>query len=386
MKVAVTGASGFIGNRVVEEFLLRGTHDVVPVVHGFSSLTLPGRFGMAWQVADHFSVEALTRAFAGCECVVHAAFGSPLTRMSQAVYRAADQAGVRRLVVLSSASVYNQNVIPGTTEATPLPTQHATAYNAAKIVADNAVRALRARGKTEVVFLMPSVVFGPRSQWVGGLADQLVQGTAYLIHEGRGVCNTVYIDNLVEAARLAMSAPEVDGEAFFVSDAETVTWAEFYAPVLEALGATSDDVHTVRDPVLPGESRRERLRNRLQDLIETRPVQRIKPHIPRGLMTAYKAFVVQPLAGRRPAPDLWTPPAGRRPMVALDMGHLQLNTYKLPNDKAARLLGYVPPVSFAEGMRRSVGWLRFAGYPVADGAGRPAEAGRPARLAVGADA
>jgi nucleoside-diphosphate-sugar epimerase len=366
MKVAVTGASGFVGNRVVEEFLLGGAHDVVPVVHGFSSLPLPARFGTPWRVADHFEVDALARAFEGCEAVIHAAFGSPLTRMGQAVYRAADRAGVRRLVVMSSASVYNQNVVPGTTEATPLPTEHATAYNAAKIAADDAVRAARAKGNTEVVFLMPSVVFGPRSQWVGGLADQLVRGTAYLINEGRGVCNTVYIDNLVEASRLAMDARGVDGEAFFISDAETVTWAEFYAPIVQAFGATLDDVHPVHDPVLPGESRRERLRNRLQDLVDARPVQRVKPLVPRPLVTAYKTLVVRPLAGRRPEPDQWTPPAARRPSVVLDMGHLQLNQYKLPNDKAARLLGYAPPVSFAEGMRRSVGWLRFAGYPVVE--------------------
>ncbi len=381
MRVAVTGASGFVGNRVVEEFLLRGMHDVVPVVHGYSSLTLPGRFGRAWQVADHFDVGALAAAFAGCECVVHAAFGSPLTRMSQAVYRAADRAGVRRLVVMSSASVYNQNVAPGTTEASPLPREHATSYNAAKIEADNAVRALRARGRTEVVFLMPSVVFGPRSQWVAGVADQLLRGTAYLIDEGRGVCNTVYIDNLVEAARLAMGAPGVDGEAFFVSDAERVTWAEFYGPVLAAFGATLADVHALRDPKLPVESRREHLRERLQRVIELPPLQRVKPHIPSQLMGAYKALVVRPLTERRAAPDEWRPPAGPRPQVVRDLGLLQLCTYKLPNVKAERLLGYTPPVSFAEGMRRSVGWLRFAGYPVV-GEADPAAAGAAAGVPV----
>ena len=53
-----------------------------------------------------------------------------------------DRAGVRRLVVLSSASVYNQNVSPGTTEASPLPKTLATSYNAAKIAGDDAIRAL----------------------------------------------------------------------------------------------------------------------------------------------------------------------------------------------------------------------------------------------------
>jgi hypothetical protein len=40
--------------------------------------------------------------------------------------------------------------------------------------------------------------------------------------------------------------------------------------------------------------------------------------------------------------------------------------YKLPDAKARKVLGYSPSVSFAEGSRRTVGWLAFAGYPVID--------------------
>ncbi len=382
MKVAVTGASGFVGSRVVEEFFLGRTHDVVPVVHSFSSLALPGRFGMKWQVADHFDADALGRAFEGCECVVHAAFGSPLKGMSQAVYRAADRAGVRRLVVLSSASVYNQNVAPGTTEATPLPTVAATAYNANKIGADNVIRGLRAKGRTEVVFLMPSVVFGARSQWVAGVADQLLQGTAYLIDEGRGICNTVYVDNLVEAIRLSLDAPGVDGEAFFVADADVVTWADFYRPIVSALGATLDDVHALRDPTLPVETRKELLQLRLQGVVESKTLRRIKPHIPSPLMAMYKTLLVRPLAARRAEPDTWKPPAAKRPNVVRDMGLLQMCEYKIPITKAERMLGYAPRVSFEEGMRRSVDWLRFAGYPVAEPAAG-ADGASPPRVTVG---
>lgn len=364
MRVAITGASGFVGNRVLETFVLGDKHEVMPVVHSNSSLALAGRFDRPWRVTDHFDTDKLSQAFDGCECVIHAAFGSPLVSMSRAVYRAADRAGVRRLVVLSSASVYNQNVAPGTSEATPLPGQPATSYNAAKIAADATIRALRAKGSTEVVFLMPSVVFGPRSQWVAGVADQLLNGTAYLINEGRGICNTVYIDNLVEAIRLSMTAAGVDSEAFFISDAETVTWAEFYRPLVEALGASLGDLHALRDPVLPLESRREQMRLRLQQFVETKPLQRIKPLIPSQVMSMYKALLVRPLSTRRTDPDTWKPPAEPAPGIVLDMGLLQQCEFKLPNEKATRLLGYSASVRFDDGMRRSIAWLRFAGYPL----------------------
>jgi hypothetical protein len=38
--------------------------------------------------------------------------------------------------------------------------------------------------------------------------------------------------------------------------------------------------------------------------------------------------------------------------------------YKLPFEKAEKMLGYKPIVSFQEGCRRSVAWMEFAGYPV----------------------
>jgi dTDP-D-glucose 4,6-dehydratase len=46
------------------------------------------------------------------------------------------------------------------------------------------------------------------------------------------------------------------------------------------------------------------------------------------------------------------------------MSLLQTCRYKLPYEKAERLLGYQPSVSFEDGIRRTIGWMEFAGYPV----------------------
>jgi nucleoside-diphosphate-sugar epimerase len=40
--------------------------------------------------------------------------------------------------------------------------------------------------------------------------------------------------------------------------------------------------------------------------------------------------------------------------------------YKLSDEKAQRLLGYRPAVSFSEGCDRTTGWMEFAGYPVVE--------------------
>jgi nucleoside-diphosphate-sugar epimerase len=360
MKVSVTGASGFIGNRLVEIFHLRNLHEVIPLVRTPVSLVLPARFNIPWTVCDHFDADALSRSFAGSDIVVHAAFGTPLGKMSRAVYEAADKAGVRRVVVLSSASIYNQNPLPGTTEESPLPRNPVTAYNANKIAADQIVRRARAKGRTEVVFLLPGVVYGPRSQWIARLAEQVSQGTTYLINGGTGICNAVYVDNLIAAVNLAATASGVDLESFFISDAETITWKDFYGPALAAFGKSLTDVHNI-EPGVFSKSVTERVREQILDLAESKTVQRVKPHVPPIVKRGYKLIVSNPGTSTNPI-DMWTPVRNNVPNVALDMNYLQQATYKLPNTKASRMLNYKPEVTFDEGMARSIKWLNFAGY------------------------
>jgi len=50
----------------------------------------------------------------------------------------------------------------------------------------------------------------------------------------------------------------------------------------------------------------------------------------------------------------------RLPIIDRELASLQDWRYVLPIEKARKLLGYVPQVTFAEGCRRTRAWLRFA--------------------------
>src|SRR5436853_7812411 len=117
MKIALLGASGFIGSRIVELFHLEGWCEVKAVVRQFSSLARLARFDLAWQLADATSLQQLTAAFEGCEAVIHAIGGDAqvILETIAPVYRAAAAAKVRRIVYLSTASVHGQAPLPGTT-------------------------------------------------------------------------------------------------------------------------------------------------------------------------------------------------------------------------------------------------------------------------------
>jgi nucleoside-diphosphate-sugar epimerase len=269
---------------------------------------------------------------------------------------AANAAGVRRLVYLSSASVHGQAPDPGTTENSPLHTKHPHPYNNAKVQAESILSDLRSRYATEVVILRPGIVFGPRSRWTFGIADDLLQGKAYLLAEGRGICNSIYVDNLNHAILLAATAEKADKQAFLVSDKETVTWRDFYSHLARALNV---DMDSIPQPPLPQFKRTRQ--DRVLSLRANPLVQAVLPHISPTIKNTIKEFALPRETSKPSAWHIESPP---QPVVTYEMAMLQQCSYKLPNTKAEQLLGYEPPVSFSEGCKRSIGWLEFAGYPV----------------------
>ena len=84
-----------------------------------------------------------------------------------------------------------------------------------------------------VSIVSPGAVYGPR----GGLFcrtpyEMAATGSFAWFDEGKGICNYVYVDNLVDAALRAAREPAAHGECFIVVDGQT-TWREFLTPLVE---------------------------------------------------------------------------------------------------------------------------------------------------------
>jgi nucleoside-diphosphate-sugar epimerase len=356
MKVAVIGANGFIGSRVTEMFHLGARHEVVPVVRRASGLARPARFAVDWRIGDALDVTALAAALAGCEAVVHAALGDPrqIEAMPAVLCAAAAAARVPRVVYLSSATVHGQAPATGTTEATPLHCHHALLYNNAKVRAERAFFRACARHRLTGFALRPGVVFGPRSRWVADASSAIRAGRGAWINGGHGICNSVYVDNLVEAVHLALVAPG-GGEAFLIGDEETVTWRDFLGPIARHAGL---DDSAFRD--LPVPRFRPERESRLTALTLSPAYGRLGPLVPARAKRLVKAWL-RAWPTPPPAPDPWTlHPVPPRPALTHELALLQQCTWKFPHDRAAARLGYRPTVTFAEGLRRSLAWLDFA--------------------------
>jgi 2-alkyl-3-oxoalkanoate reductase len=356
MKIAVIGANGFIGTRLVEIFHLTQRYEVVPIVRKPASLALSARFALDWRIGDALDAASLSQALQGCTAAVHVAIGDPLQieRMPQIFVEAAKAAGVSRLVYLSSASVHGQDITPGTTEASPLHTRHSIEYNNAKVRAEQAFFSHCRKAEVAGYALRPGVVYGPRSRWIADLADNLERGTAWLYRRGEGICNSIYVDNLVHAVDLCLTAASGSGEAFLVGDAETVTWADFYRAAVDQLGL--DDVRIHHVDHLPSFKRS--FKEQVERTVAQPWVQSLLPAVPYKLKRATKTLLSSWTPA--PPPDAWTLPSPPSPRIDEEMALLQSCRWKVPHTKAEKVLGYVPPVAFSEAMRRSFAWLNFA--------------------------
>ena len=185
-RIAVVGAAGFIGNRAVEMLHLGGGYQVVPVVRRASALALASRFDLQPAIADASRQlgpgAGLRRLRAGPAC------GRRRPGHDRRFNRARlsrGRSGRRRPAHLSQQRLgARTGPRPRHRRAVSHPPVSAPSYNRAKASAERRLLALRASGRTEVVILRPGIVHGPRSQWTGGLADQLLAGEAFLADGG----------------------------------------------------------------------------------------------------------------------------------------------------------------------------------------------------------
>src|SRR5262245_6828445 len=349
MKVAVIGASGFVGGHTLR-FLRAAGDDARAVVRNPRYRPSdPDR-----RLADACDVYALRDALEGCECVVHAALGEPNVILGSLapVYAAAEAVGVRRLVYISTGSVHGHSPAPGNDERSALTVRHSFAYNVAKVRAERKLRRLRRRGSVELVLLRPTIVFGPGSRWVFDFADALRDDSAFVVRGGLGICNSIYIDNLAHAIRLALTTPGIDGEVFLVNDDETVTWRDLYRPIADAYGRDMETVASV-DPAMPSLTLRQKYLDPIRTAETTRRVVGMVPaSVKSQLKRVYRT--ARATAQRRPQTNGTSVPETsdarpRSPRVSPEIAALHTCRWRLPHDKARRMLGYVAPVSFDEG-------------------------------------
>jgi nucleoside-diphosphate-sugar epimerase len=242
----ITGATGFIGGHLAQRLVRQG-HAVRCLVRESSDTSRLEQLGVETVLGDLAGARSLAHAAQDCDFVFHcgALVSDWATRQEIAainvggtrrLLEACVAARVRRLIHFSTTDVYGY---PG---AAAIEEAHATTrfrnwYAQTKRDAEAEVRREEGASTLETVILRPATVYGPGSRDVVGEIARAIEGRhMLLIDRGRAVAGLCYVENLIDAAVLALRHPAAPGAAFNVSDGLGITWREFTDDLAAGLG------------------------------------------------------------------------------------------------------------------------------------------------------
>ncbi len=259
-KIFVTGATGFVGTRLVEALTERG-HPVRALSRRDKPEAPPGSNADGGPLehelvelvrGDLSDVDVLADGMEGCRYVFHlAAYAKNWARDRQTffdinvsgmqnVFDAARQQDVER-VVWTSTQLTLGPTPPGQVadEATPRFTERCfTAYEESKVAAE-AIAFRYAKEGFPVVIVNPSRVFGPGHLTEGNSLSRVIDRydrgkVPLLLNRGKNVANYVLVDDVVGGHILAMEKGRI-GERYLLGS-ENLSLKEFFKLVDEASG------------------------------------------------------------------------------------------------------------------------------------------------------
>ena len=325
MRVALTGASGYTGGRLLEALRARGDEVAVLVrpqsvsdrVRSLASRVVEGALG---------DVAAASRLVEGADAVVHVAAVYRTAGHPDSYYRevnvlgterlleAAARTGVRRFVHTSTVGVHGHVERPPADESAPFAP--GDIYQATKAEAERLALDFHRRRGVPVAVVRPGAIYGPGETRLLKLFRAVARGRYAIVGSGRTFYHPVYIDDLVSGFLLALDRPEAVGESFLICGPSYVSQSDLAALVARHTGGS---VLPFRVPARPIQW--------AGDLVEAICV-------PLGLEP--------PLHRRRV--DFWT------------------KSRAFTIEKARRLLGYEPKVDLDEGVARTAASYREAGW------------------------
>ncbi|HUS85490.1 MAG TPA: NAD-dependent epimerase/dehydratase family protein [Anaerolineales bacterium] len=244
-KVLVTGGAGFIGSHLVRGLLERG--DRVRVLDDLSSgfeANLEG-LGVELMVGDIGDEQTVHHAIAGVCMVYHlAAFISVPGSVNDPgvcyetnvmgslnILRAAQQAGVRRVVLASSAAVYGERDEIVFESDAPIPV---SPYAASKLAMEQLAQMYARAYGLETVCLRFFNVFGscqsPDSPYAAAIPrftqDLIDKNQVTILGDGTQTRDFVYIDDIVQGILKASEAEGVASEVFNLAGGKSISILE----------------------------------------------------------------------------------------------------------------------------------------------------------------
>lgn len=246
-KVAVTGATGFLGKKVV--YALKRLN-FCPIAFG-RNRSLGSTFiedDIPFISVDLTDREEVVKLFEGVDYVIHCAGLSSVWGAKsdfiqtnvvavENIVEACQAHAIKRLVHVSTPSLYfDYKDKFDLNESAPLPRKFVNHYASSKKMGENIIEKAYVDGLQTVV-LRPRGIFGPGDTSIfPRILRAMEKGSLPLINGGQALMDITYVDNVVDAIILAMQVQNVDGYSYNITNDDPRTFIE----LLELL---SDKLH-----------------------------------------------------------------------------------------------------------------------------------------------
>ncbi|MCA9727133.1 MAG: NAD-dependent epimerase/dehydratase family protein [Candidatus Eisenbacteria bacterium] len=328
MRIAITGATGFLGSHLTRR-LARDGHTLRLLAHDVTKadglVRELGERVEACVQGEITDATALAESMDGCELALHLVSNFRTSKGSRESYfrinvrgteealAAARRAGVRRFVHCSTIGVHGDvQSTPGHEDA---PFNPGDLYQETKLEAEKACRRAMEEPGMDIVIVRPCSMYGPGDLRMLKMFRMLSKGTFFLLGPCRENFHAVYVDDLVEGWTKVIHAPDIAGETFILGGPRYLPLDDYVKVAAAAVGA---------------------------------PPPRLRfPYGP--------AFAISVLCEAVCVPLRIEPPLHPRRVRFFK------NNRAFSIDKARRVLGYDPQIDLREGMSRTVAWYRSQG-------------------------
>lgn len=253
MEILMTGASGLLGHHLITALQERGYSLRALVLPNEDATRLEER-NVAIYRGDVRNPETLIAPMRGADKVLHMAGMMGVWRPmldywavnvtgTEHVCRAALAAGVKRLVHVSSWTVYGMNLGQPAYEYFPLrPFQEP--YAVTKAAGDEVVQRFIACNDLPAVIVRPGTFIGPGDHLhFERMADRLRAGKGIVIGNGRNALPFCHVTDVVQGLLLALEHPNAVGRAYNISNDHPITQEECLRAIAEEIGAQPPRIH-----------------------------------------------------------------------------------------------------------------------------------------------
>lgn len=243
MKVAITGANGYVGARLCR-YLATSEKTVLAITRSDFK-----QAGVDNLVVPDLTSSQLSKHLQQVDCLVHLAarthhndardawalYRKDNVEISSHLAQAARQAGVKRFIYMSSIKVNGEeSAIPFKSQDIPAPVD---AYGTSKWETEKVLNEILTNSPTELVIIRPPLIWGDRPKGnLQTLSKLIALGVPLPFKNINNRRDLVSLENLCSLIAKTLTHPNAAGETFLVSDGNPRTLPDIIRMLARNMG------------------------------------------------------------------------------------------------------------------------------------------------------